>query len=60
MKLSRKDFAEKYDNVSFNSSDVCVKIEDWDVNLELQRFVIHSSNCYFIRLDSDEAIIRIE
>jgi len=60
MKLSRKDFVEKYDNVSFNSNDVCVKTEDWDENINLQRFVLSSSNCYFIRLDSDEAIIRIE
>ena len=57
MNLTKEDFFKKYsDNrlitLTFAHDNLDITIKDsWEINREIQKYVLHSNNCYFISLD---------
>ena len=64
--LTKEDFFKKYsDNrlitLTFAHDNLDITIKDsWEINREIQKYVLHSNNCYFISLDYTKMAIRID
>lgn len=64
-KLTKKDFFDKYGDsnftLSFASDNLTISnVKNWDYHKEIQRYTLSSDNCYFITLEFDEMVIRID
>ena len=63
--LTKADFLEKCDKanvaVEFHSNNITISnIKDWNVNRDLQKYVVGSDNCYFISMEFSKMEIRIK
>ena len=65
MKLTKQDFFDKFNDAigmdfSYGNVTISGNNMNWILNRKIQKMVGESDNCYFIRLEYKELVIRID